>query len=128
GTTGTISGGCLESDVILRARPAIERNETSLVTYDSTGEDEIDFGLGLGCGGVIQILIEPLPRKDQTSHLLPLGELLHRHDAGVLATVWQAGRSQLARRGSRFLLGSHRPPWHHTPNPPPHAPTHDDTP
>jgi len=116
-TTGTISGGCLESDVILRARPAIERNETSLVTYDSTGEDEIDFGLGLGCGGVIQILIEPLPRKDQASHLLPLGELLHRHDAGVLATVWQASSSQLARRGSRFLLGSDGALWNDIANP-----------
>ncbi len=109
-TTGTISGGCLESDVILRARRAIERNETSLVTYDSTGEDDIDFGVGLGCGGVIQILIEPLPRNNQPSHLLSLNGLLRRRDTGVLATVWEAS-SQLARCGSRFLVGSDGELW-----------------
>src|SRR5712692_6409637 len=110
-TTGTISGGCLESDVILRARRAIERNETSLVTYDSTSEDDIDFGVGLGCGGVIQILIEPLPREKEPSHLLPLDRLLCLRDAGVVATVWRANSSQLAKRGSRFLLGSDGVLW-----------------
>ncbi len=110
-TTGTISGGCLESDVILRARRAIERNETSLVTYDSTGEDDIDFGVGLGCGGVIQTLIEPFPQKSQPTHFLPLDGLLCRRDAGVVATVWRASSSQLAKRGSRFLLGSDGVLW-----------------
>src|SRR5260370_11424274 len=104
-TTGTISGGCLESDLILRARRAIERNETSLVTYDSTGEDDIDFGVGLGCGGVIQILIEPLPREKQPSHLLPLDGLLCRRDAGVGATVWRAERAPPAQRGCPVFLG-----------------------
>lgn len=31
-----------------------------LVTYDTTDEDDAKFGVGLGCNGIIQILIEPL--------------------------------------------------------------------
>src|SRR2546427_81722 len=58
-TTGTISGGCLERDVILRAQRAIERRETSLVAYDSTDEDDIDFGVGLGCGGLFAEVMVP---------------------------------------------------------------------
>jgi len=115
-TTGTISGGCLERDVILRAQRAIERNETRLVTYDSTGEDDIDFGVGLGCGGVIQILIEPLPRDNEPCHLPPLDGLLRRGAAGVLATIWEAS-SELARCGSRFLIGSDGELWNDIRNP-----------
>src|SRR5207245_6208334 len=116
-TTGTISGGCLERDVLLRARRAIERDETSLVTYDSTEEDDVDFGVGLGCGGVIQILIEPLPRENERGHLVPLDGLLRRRAAGVLATVWQVSSPELARRGSRFLLGSDGELWNDIGNP-----------
>jgi xanthine dehydrogenase accessory factor len=110
-TTGTISGGCLERDVILRAQRAIECREATVATYDSTDEREIDFGVGLGCGGVIQILIEPLPRKHQPSHLLSLEGLLRERDAGVLATVWYASSSGLASVGSRLLIGSGGERW-----------------
>ena len=116
-TTGTISGGCLERDVILRAQRAIERRETSLVAYDSTDEDDIDFGVGLGCGGVIRILIEPLPRPNEPSHLAPLDGLLRRREAGVLATVWQVSSPELAKPGSRLLLGGDGGLWNDIANP-----------
>jgi xanthine dehydrogenase accessory factor len=116
-TTGTISGGCLERDVVLRARRAIERSEPSLVTYDSTDEDDIDFGVGLGCGGVIQILIEPLPRADEPTHVPQLAGLLRQRNAGVLATVWQVGSPELARTGSRLLLGKDGELWNDIANP-----------
>ncbi|HME90123.1 MAG TPA: XdhC family protein [Myxococcaceae bacterium] len=109
-TTGTISGGCLERDVILRGQRAIERGEATLATYDSTDEHEIDFGAGLGCGGVVQILIEPLPASEP-GHLPIVNELLRRRERGVLATVWQASSPANARRGSRLLLGSDGELW-----------------
>jgi len=109
-TTGTISGGCLERDVILRAQRAIERGEATLATYDSTDEHEIDFGVGLGCGGVVQILIEALPASEP-GHLPIVNELLRRRERGVLATVWQAASPEIARRGSRLLLGSDGKLW-----------------
>src|SRR5215218_10269378 len=60
-STGAISAGCLESDVIEHCRAAIESDKPKLLEYDtaSTGED-MAWGLGLGCGGSVRLLVEPL--------------------------------------------------------------------
>src|SRR5215207_8117013 len=60
-STGTISAGCLESDVVEHARRVIRTGAAKLVEYDtaSTG-DEMAWGLGLGCNGVVRVLVEPL--------------------------------------------------------------------
>ena len=60
-STGTISAGCLESDVIEHAKRVIRAGAAKLVEYDtaSTGE-EMAWGLGLGCNGVVRVLVEPL--------------------------------------------------------------------
>lgn len=59
--TGTISAGCLEADVIEHAKRVIRAGKAKLVDYDtaSTGE-EMAWGLGLGCNGVVRVLVEPL--------------------------------------------------------------------
>ena len=57
GHAGTISGGCLESDVIRRAawiaheRAAVER-------YATTFDDTAEIPFGLGCGGTVDLLFE----------------------------------------------------------------------
>ena len=55
---GTIGGGCVEAEMIRRARHAIGERRTQLAAYDLTpdqaGED------GLVCGGRMQVFIEPL--------------------------------------------------------------------
>ena len=61
--TGAISGGCLEGDALQKALFAMATGENKLVTYDSTGEDDIQFGLHLGCNGVVHILFEPIQKK-----------------------------------------------------------------
>jgi xanthine/CO dehydrogenase XdhC/CoxF family maturation factor len=60
-TTGTISAGCLEADVAEHAQRVIRAGRPTLVEYDtaSTGE-ELAWGLGLGCNGVVRVLVEPL--------------------------------------------------------------------
>ena len=60
-STGTISAGCLESDVVEHAKRVIRTGTAKLVEYDtaSTGE-EMAWGLGLGCNGVVRVLVEPL--------------------------------------------------------------------
>ncbi len=64
-TAGMISGGCLEGDVRERALQVISTGRSELVTYDSTSSEDIIFGLGLGCNGIVQVLIEPVhPRDD----------------------------------------------------------------
>lgn len=57
---GSISGGCLESDVYELSLQVVQRGETELVTYDTNAENENIWGLGLGCNGTVEVLIEPL--------------------------------------------------------------------
>jgi xanthine dehydrogenase accessory factor len=57
---GGISGGCLEGDALRRAQKAIYENKSSLITYDTTQEDGHEIGIGLGCNGIIDVLITPL--------------------------------------------------------------------
>ncbi len=60
-TTGTISAGCLEDDVIEHAKRVIRTVEAKLVEYDnSSTNDEMAWGLGLGCNGIVRVLVEPI--------------------------------------------------------------------
>ncbi|MBL7700390.1 MAG: XdhC family protein [Chitinophagaceae bacterium] len=68
--TGAISGGCLEGDALNKALHAIHQQKNILVTYDTTDEDDAVLGLGLGCNGVIQVLIQPLQRSETPVALL----------------------------------------------------------
>lgn len=56
---GMLSGGCLESDLADRAMRVMSGDEAEVVTYDLRDDDEL-FGLGVGCEGLIHILIQPL--------------------------------------------------------------------
>jgi xanthine dehydrogenase accessory factor len=58
--TGAISGGCLEGDALRKALLVMERQQPMLVTYDTTDEDDAKLGVGLGCEGIIHIVIEPI--------------------------------------------------------------------
>jgi xanthine dehydrogenase accessory factor len=57
---GSISGGCLEEDVLLRARRVLASGKPELAVYDTTEENDLVWGVGLGCQGVVRIFIEPL--------------------------------------------------------------------
>lgn len=55
---GSVSGGCLEGDILQKAWWRTEGG-AAIVTYDSTDADEdVVWGFGLGCNGVVQVLLE----------------------------------------------------------------------
>ncbi|MEK7256110.1 MAG: XdhC family protein, partial [Bacteroidota bacterium] len=58
--TGGISGGCLEGDALRRAKQAIVQNKAAIVTYDTTQDDGHQIGVGLGCNGIIDVLLAPV--------------------------------------------------------------------
>lgn len=65
---GGISGGCLEGDALQRSQIAILKQQPSIVTYDTSKENEI--GVGLGCNGVIDVLISPISEGSTTLEML----------------------------------------------------------
>ena len=64
---GGISGGCLEGDALKRARLAITKSVSSLITYDTTEDDAHQIGVGLGCNGIIDVLFTPLDFQNKNN-------------------------------------------------------------
>ncbi len=60
---GSISGGCLEEDVIERARRVLATGVADTIVYDTTSENDLVWGVGLGCHGVARVLVEKLPAR-----------------------------------------------------------------
>jgi xanthine dehydrogenase accessory factor len=56
---GSITAGCLEEEVIALAREIAETGQARVETYDLTADGDV-WGLGVGCNGVIDVLLEPL--------------------------------------------------------------------
>jgi xanthine dehydrogenase accessory factor len=81
-----LSGGCLEPEVAMGARFVIEDRKPSLTGYDLT--EDVTWGLGIGCGGSVDIYVEPVLEGDVILSTW-LG-LLERAELGVLATVLPA--------------------------------------
>jgi xanthine/CO dehydrogenase XdhC/CoxF family maturation factor len=57
---GQVSGGCLEADLAERAAAVLARGVPETVTYDTRQPDDLLWGLGMGCQGVVRLLVEPL--------------------------------------------------------------------
>jgi xanthine dehydrogenase accessory factor len=60
GTSGMVSGGCLETDLAERAQDVLLAGGSQTVVYDMRSPDDIVWGLGLGCDGEIRVLLEAL--------------------------------------------------------------------
>jgi xanthine/CO dehydrogenase XdhC/CoxF family maturation factor len=56
---GMLSGGCLEGDLAEHAKGVIAGGDAAVITYDLRADDDV-FGFGVGCEGVLRILIQPL--------------------------------------------------------------------
>ena len=85
---GTISGGCLESDVVKRSQQVLQTGIHTLVRYDTTDEEDLIWGLGLGCQGVAYILIERL-NTGELNALSVIERCLATRVAGAVATVFE---------------------------------------
>ena len=64
---GSISGGCLEGDALRKARQVMMNKVPMTVTYDTREESNQNLGIGLGCNGVIDVLIEPVELQDSSN-------------------------------------------------------------
>ncbi len=80
---GTVSGGCLEADVMRRAENVLQSTDPEIFTYDTTVNDDSVFGFNMGCRGVIRILLEPVINNPHIAFL----RRCFREERGVSATL-----------------------------------------
>jgi len=86
--TGAISGGCLEGDALRKAQWAILQRQNKLVVYDTTDEDDLKFGVQLGCNGIVSILFEPLKHNDANNPISLLKKVTQQRRDAMLLTVF----------------------------------------
>jgi xanthine dehydrogenase accessory factor len=105
--TGAISGGCLEGDALRKARMVIMQQEPLLVTYDTMDDDDAKLGVGLGCNGIIHILIEPI-HDGQTNPITLLKAAMSSNGYSVLVTLFSIEDRKGTQPGSCLYLGNGR--------------------
>jgi xanthine/CO dehydrogenase XdhC/CoxF family maturation factor len=99
---GSVSGGCLEADLQRKAWWITDRGPV-IRRYDTSIDGELSEGFGLGCNGVIDVLIERLPSADP-----PLFDAVRkvartRQPAWVATAIHTDSRSNVAM-GERAVV------------------------
>lgn len=102
--TGAISGGCLEGDALRKALLVMTEKKTRLVTYDTNDEDDAKLGMGLGCNGIIQVLIEPLDTADNNNPVHLLKAVATKRQQAILITLFSLQDKKNPQPGTRLLL------------------------
>jgi xanthine dehydrogenase accessory factor len=106
--TGLLSGGCFEQDLHAHALRVLSSQRARTIAYDMRGEDDLVFGIGAGCEGRMEILLEPAPPDSLvTGAIMAASELSHRGEPVALATIHSGPDAQLGTR----LWHEHQQLW-----------------
>ena len=96
----SLSGGCLEPAVAETAARVIASGEPAVVSYDLA--DDSIWGLGLGCSGAVDVLIERLEDDVVTRAWFTI---LERSEPGVLVTSLSGISGRMVVAGARLAAG-----------------------
>jgi xanthine/CO dehydrogenase XdhC/CoxF family maturation factor len=113
---GLVSGGCLESDLAERARALGGTGAAAVVTYDMRDEADELFGLGIGCNGLISVMLQRLTPETGYEPMASIAEALLSDEGGMLATIVEShlegldiGASLVAVGGAERRFGLEEP-------------------
>jgi xanthine dehydrogenase accessory factor len=98
---GTVSGGCLEADVLERAKRVLETDEPTVITYDTSKDENSVFGLSMGCRGIVRILLEPIEEDHILTRTFQM--ILEERWKQSMATVISSSRDII---GGRFFYSA----------------------
>ncbi|WHT47218.1 XdhC family protein [Sporosarcina thermotolerans] len=60
---GMLSGGCLEADLQSRARELFHTGQVQVCEFDLSSEDDLGWGRGAGCNGVVTVLLRDVDNE-----------------------------------------------------------------
>jgi xanthine dehydrogenase accessory factor len=89
GTLGSVSGGCLEADVREVAREVVAAGTPSLRHYTTGGDEDMVWGLGMGCNGAVDVFIQPATAGPLAELADGLRQLFAGDSPFALATLLQ---------------------------------------
>ncbi len=104
--TGAISGGCLEGDALRKALLVLSKQQSKLVTYDTSDEDDMTIGIQLGCAGVIQVLFEPIDPNKPDNPIQLLRKVVAIRQNAVLVTMFSLEKKHDPQPGTCLLMES----------------------
>jgi xanthine dehydrogenase accessory factor len=99
--SGCVSGGCLESDVMMRGAHRC-RSGPVVVHYDTTDDGD---AWGLGCNGTVDLLLELVSPGRRNDALAFAQACFHAEVTGALATVIQSENGSVSV-GTRVAIGA----------------------
>ena len=102
--TGAISGGCLEGDALRKALLVMHENKSKVVTYDTMDDDDAKFGVGLGCNGIIQVLIEPIDAANSFNPIVFLKAADEKRQQSVLVSLFSLRDKKSPQAGTCVLI------------------------
>ena len=102
--TGAISGGCLEGDALRKALLVLNQQQSKLVTYDTSDEDDAAIGIQLGCAGVIQVLFEPIQPSNPDNPIQLLRKAVAIRQQSVLVTLFSLENKRNEQPGTCLLM------------------------
>lgn len=89
--TGSISGGCLEAEIVRKA-PWLIRQGAVVERYSTLFDDTAELPYGLGCGGTVDVLIEPVDTPECAALMEALSSSLQ--DQPRLVQTWLPGNGR----------------------------------
>jgi xanthine dehydrogenase accessory factor len=92
---GLVSGGCLEGDLVERAREVVAKERAAAVTYDLRDSADDLWGLGVGCNGLLRVFLQPLLPHNGYQPFAAIAERLAGTHAAGVATVIESTRAEL---------------------------------
>lgn len=97
---GTVSGGCLENDVLTRAKQVLKTGKPTLLKYDTTQTEDSIFGFQMGCRGVIRVLLEAAQNNQSLEFLR---DCFEQRVVGAMATLIDAPKDFPISTGAKIF-------------------------
>ncbi|MEN0039595.1 MAG: XdhC family protein [Cellvibrio sp.] len=104
---GLLSGGCIESDLLLQARKVIALGKSRRVVYDATDDTNIAWRLGIGCGGAAEILLHPCNAQNDFLQLPAVFSALQQQHACNYTLQIEQARADYSPRARKFVQRQH---------------------